>query len=176
MAFRSRRDGAKVVTTRRSRDVLEAKARLSADRESVWATLWNPETAKLIWPEILHAAVLPGTGPGVGEIHVNVQRNRAGGRVLTATIVEDSRPPEFVRYSDLGGRSFQSVSEMTFRALQPDLTAVRWVTTLSWQAGVPVGVVEQTVARYRAFMTTYLRGSGRALNAPIDFDGCWRLT
>jgi hypothetical protein len=177
MAFRSRRGGADLLTTRRSHDVLEANARLSAAREAVWSTLWNPETSKVIWPEVLHSVVLPGTGPGVGEIHVEVQRTDTGKVSLSGVVIEAWTPPEFVRYSGLNEWLLQqSRSEMTLSSLEPNLTAVRWMMTLSWKSGVPIGVVEQTVESYRTFMTTYLRGSGRILNAPIDLDGPWRLT
>ena len=165
------------MTTRRSREVLEANARLWAARERVWDTLRDPATSKVIWPEVVHAEVLPGTGPGVGEIQVEVRRAADGTLAIRGLIVEAWRPPEFVRYVSLDDSALRrSSSEITMSELEPSLTRVRWVTSLDWEPGVPVGVVEQTVEIYRAFMTTHLRGSGRILNAPIDLPGCWRMT
>jgi carbon monoxide dehydrogenase subunit G len=136
----------------------------------VWDVLYSPATSGAVLPGIEHALSIPGTGPGLGEIQVEVRRDAAGQLHLRGLLITAWQPPTYVRYASLDGTAPALTNELALEPTGASTTRVRWTATADYRAGTRVALIDATEHAFREFTAAYLRGAGSLLNARVTLD------
>ncbi|MFJ3959205.1 hypothetical protein [Arthrobacter sp. NPDC090010] len=74
---------------------LAVSSEIAASRGTVWQLISDPEYASLCDPGVLHAAWIPGTSRGVGEMHVQVLK-RHGREYSSVSVIVELVPEQWV--------------------------------------------------------------------------------